>query len=125
MLEALPRALRFEYIEDAPLESFLLLELREMQPSGLYENVSITEQVARIHGEGYDYGIMEQGVWHYDEDGTEVPVPEDSKVVLRLLSGKLLIVSQGSMWNRTNETWDGRHNAMTSDDIRAMIERSL
>lgn len=125
LLETLPRSLRFEYIEEAPIESFLLLELRDMEPTGIYESVSTNEQVARIDDEDYDYSIIERGVWHYDEDGCEVPVPDDAKTVLRLLSGKLLIVSKGSMWNHTNETWDGRHNRMTSDEIRALIERSL
>ncbi|MDW9413955.1 hypothetical protein GOB36_14420 [Sinorhizobium meliloti] len=125
LLETLPRSLRFEYIGEAPIESFFLLELREMRPTGVYESVSTNEQVARIDGEDYDYSIMEHGVWHHDEDGYEVPVPEDAKTVLRLLSGKLLIVSQGSMWNHTNENWNGRHNRMTSDDIRALIEQSL
>lgn len=125
LLETLPRSLKFEYVEDAPIESFFLLELRGMQPTGIYESVSTKEQIVRIVGEDYDYSIMEHGVWHYDEDGHEVPIPDDAKTVLRLLSGKLLIASQGSMWNRTNDNWDGRHNRMTSDDIRALIERSL
>lgn len=126
LMETAPRALRFEYIENAPIESFFLLELRQMQPTGLYETVDgYSEQVARIDGEDYDYGVMEHGVWQHDEDGNEVPVPEDAKTVLRLLSGKLLIVSQGSMWNHTNSNWNGRHNAMTADEIRSVIERSL
>ncbi|MGR9354503.1 hypothetical protein [Rhizobium leguminosarum] len=126
LLETAPRALRFEYIEKAPIESFFLLELRQMQPTGVYESVDeYSEQVARIDGEDYDYSLMEHGIWHHDEDGNEVPIPEYAKTVLRLLSGKLLIVSQGSMWNHTNKNWNGRHNAMTADEIRSLIERSL
>ncbi|MBX4893621.1 hypothetical protein [Rhizobium bangladeshense] len=126
LLETAPRILQFEYIEKAPIESFFLLEMRRMQPTGIYDSVDeYTEQIARIDGEDYDYGLMEHGVWRYDEDGNEVPVPEDAKTVLRLLSGKLLIVSQGSMWNHTNENWNGRHNDMTADEIRSLIELSL
>lgn len=125
LLETLPESLHFEFISKAPIESFFLLDLKTMRPSGLYEEVGVEEQIVRIDGEDYDYGIWERGVWHHDEDGNEVPIPEDSKTVLRLLSGKLLIVCQGSMWNHTNETWDGRHNRMSAADIRGVIERSM
>ncbi|MCF3638868.1 hypothetical protein LXM94_02650 [Rhizobium sp. TRM95111] len=124
-LEASPALLHFEYIAEAPIESFFLLDLKAMRSSEVYENAEIDEQVVRIDGEDYEYGLWEHGVWHFDEEGNEVPVPEDAKTVLRLLSGKVLIVSQGSMWNHTNETWDGRHTRMSASDIRTIIERSL
>lgn len=125
VLETHPAALHFESINGAAIESFFLLDLKQMRPSGVYEEVGVDEQIVRFDGEDYDYDIWERGVWYLDEDGNEVPIPEDAKTVLRLLSGKLLIVCQGSMWNHTNEHWDGRHNQMSAADIRAVIERSL
>lgn len=85
-----------------------------MRPSGVYENVGIDGRVVRIDGEDYEYRLWEDVVWHLDDEGNEVSVPEDAKTVLRLLSGKFLIVCQGSVWNRTNQTWDSRHNHMSS-----------
>jgi len=65
------------------------------------------------------------GVWQHDENGNEIPLPEDAKTVLRLLSGKLLIVSQGSMWNHSDKTWAGMHAKMSASEIRTKIERSF
>ncbi|AVA21970.1 hypothetical protein [Rhizobium sp. NXC24] len=124
-LEMLPGRGTFEYIEKSPIESFFLLDLKRMSPSGVYEEVGHNEEILRVDGEDYDYAIAEHGVWEFDEDGNEVPVPDHAKTVLRQLSGKFLIVSKGSMWNQSDKTWAGVHATMSAAEIRADIERAL
>ncbi len=125
LLEMIADRATFEYIEKAPIESFFLLELKSMRPSGLYHEVRANEQVVRVDGVDYDYSIVEHGVFEHDEDGNEVPLPEDAKTVLRLLGGSLLIVSKGSMWNHSDETWAGIHARKNPAEIRSDIEHAL
>ncbi|WP_087002227.1 hypothetical protein [Rhizobium sullae] len=115
----------FEYIEKEPIESFFLLDLKSMPPSGVYDEVRDNEQVVRVDGVDYDYSLAEHGIREHDEEGNEIPLPDDAKTVLRLLNGKLLIVSKGSMWNHSNTTWAGIHATMSPEEIRVDIERVL
>lgn len=123
--EAYPARVHFEYIENSPENSFFLIDLRTVSPTGIYESVGETEQVLRVEGEYENYGLLDQGIWRYDENGDEIYLPEDTKTVLRLLSGKLLIVCKAGLWNHDSSTWDGRHNHMSATDIRAAIERTI
>lgn len=125
LLEMIVDRATFEYIEKAPIESFFLLELKSMRPSGLYEELRAHEQVVRFDGADYDYSVAEHGVFEHDEDGNEVPLPEDARTVLRLLDGKLLIVSKGSMWNHSDGTWAGIHANKSPAEVRADIENAL
>ncbi|MGO8224748.1 hypothetical protein HA464_06730 [Rhizobium leguminosarum bv. trifolii] len=125
LLEMLLDRATFEYIEKEPIESFFLLDLKSMPPSGVYDEVRDNEQVVRVDGVDYDYSLAEHGIWEHDEEGNEIPLPDDAKTVLRLLNGKLLIVSKGSMWNHSNKTWAGIHATMSPAEIRVDIERVL
>lgn len=125
LLEMIVDRATFEYIEKAPIESFFLLDLKGMRSSGLYDEVRAKEQVVRVDGADYDYSIAEHGVFEHDEDGNEVRLPEDAKKVLRLLDGKLLIVSKGSMWNHSDVTWAGIHANKSPAEVRADIEHAL
>jgi hypothetical protein len=60
-----------------------------------------------------------------DENGDEIPVPDDARLTVRWLRGKVLLVAKGSLWNGDPAAYDGRHNGMTAAQIRITIERSL
>ena len=121
-----PRLLELEYINQSPHDSFLLLTLDALKPTGLYEEVGGQEEVVEIEpGEYCERGIWDQGYLYHDENGYEVPLPESSRLVVRWMGGKLLFVAKGTLWNGRSETYDGRHNKMTSGDIRRFIEREL
>jgi serine/threonine-protein kinase len=68
--------------------------------------------------------IWDRGFLH-DENGDEIPIPDNARLVMRLLQGKVLLVAKGSLWNSDPATYDGRHNTMTAAQIRRIIERSL
>lgn len=136
---AKPRRLTLERIALAPAESFLLLELDILHPCGVYEprdrndtadsiydRVSRYEEVLEIAPREYlDRRIWDDGHLGYDENGDEIPLPSDARLVIRCLRGKILFVCKTSMWNGTSSTYDGRHNQMTAADIRQVIERSI
>ena len=131
-----PRSLTLEYIE-APGNSFLLLELDDLRPSGIYEIdkedegedreiIRTREELVEIAtGEYVDRSVWDQGFLGHDESGHGMPLPDTARLVTRWLSGKILIVAKGSLWNGVPATYDGRHNKMRAADIRSIIERSL
>jgi len=122
-----PRALTLEHLAEAPLESFLLLELDELEASGVYEHPGPTsEEVLELpSGDYMSRNLLDLGYLGYDEDGREVPLPPDARLVIRWFGGKILIVARASLWNRDSATWDGRHNKMEAAQIRAIIEQAL
>ena len=135
---ARPRSLTLEWIERRPTESFVLLELAELAPSGAYEpddddpgyppdhRTRRREEVLELAAGDYvDRSVWDQGDLGYDDEGRRIPLPEEARLATRWFNGKILFVTKGSLWNGTPATYDGRHDRMSADQIRSMIERSL
>jgi len=134
-----PRSLTLERIDSAG-NSFLLLELDNLDPSGVYdtdENESdgdndaehaelSSEEVLEVAPADYvSRDVWDRGFLDHDETGDEIPIPDDARLAVRWLKGKVLLVAKGSLWNGDPATYDGRHNGMTAAQIRRTIERSL
>jgi len=131
-----PARLTLERIQEAPGESFLLLELGELPTARAIERdtdesdsvsrrLRLCEDLVEANGEYFDRMVWEQGYLEHDEYGREIPLPDNTRTVSRWLGGKVLFVAKGSMWNGTPRTYDGRHNTMAANDTRRVIERSL
>lgn len=125
--QARPAKLYFEYFPGSPVNSFLLLECARLEPSGAYEQVSrdYEEVVDLSEWEFVDRSAWDQGYYGHDEAGVEKPLPPDARLVVRLLSGKFLMVAKSSLWNRNPDTYDGRHSRMTAAQIRSVIQNTL
>lgn len=123
---AKPKALSFEYIDRSPENSFLLMELSTLTPSGVYEVVrSESEQVVEVDEEYRDYAVWHEGILGHDYEGNEITLPDDASIVVRLLRGKILFVAKASFWNLSDDDKsDGRHDNMSAAEIREVIERS-
>jgi|GEM_PF-1087536 len=135
-----PKKLTFERLE-AEGESFFLLELDTLEPSGVYdtddedEDEDEDDRPARVReseellelspGDYASRDVWDRGFLRYNEDGSEEPLPRSARVVVRWFGGKILIVAKASLWNSASETYDGRQNRMTASQIRTVIERSL
>lgn len=126
-----PRRLVLERIAADPAESFLMLELDDLEPSGSNQEdrersilrrqeetieVSRGEYVGRA---GYDDGYL------VDSRGYERELPEDARPVLRLLNGQIMFVTKGSIWNGSSRTYSGLHDGMTTVQIRAVIQQII
>ena len=138
---AKPKKLVLERIARRPKESFLLLELAELKSSGVYEVEDDDEDEDEESGIGLlrrreevvelaPLEYVERSVWDeghvgYDSRGREIPLPDEARLMTRWFNGNMLFVTKGSMWNGTPATYDGRHDKMSAEDVRAMIERSL
>jgi serine/threonine-protein kinase len=133
-----PRSLTLERI-DAAGNSFFLLELDDLDPSGVYETDENepdqdndaeaerrSEDLVEVAPADYvSRDVWDRGFLDHDENGHEIPIPDDARLAVRWLKGKVLLVANGSLWNGDPGTYDGRHNKMTADQIRQIIERSL
>lgn len=121
-----PRSLILEHFPYRPQESFLLLDLEPLAPTGVYDRNRGSEELVDVPGRGYlSREVWDRGYLGYDEYERELPIPEDARLVTRWLEGKILLVANGSLWNSTPATYDGRHNHMSATEIRQMIERAL
>ena len=136
---ARPKRLTLERIAQVPGESFLLLELDILRPSGVYparvdddHDDPVTARLRQFEevlelapGDYVDRGVWDDGHLGYDENDDEIPLPDSARLIIRWLRGKILFVCKGSLWNGTPSTYDGRHNRMTVQEVREVIERSI
>ena len=121
-----PSRLFFEHISSAPINSFFLLELGTLEPSGVYDETERgSEELIDVNEEYLEREVWDRGYLGHDENGDEIPLPEHSMLVVRFFRGKMLIVSKGSIWNGIPATYDGRHDNMTPRQIREFIEMRL
>ncbi len=122
-----PGKLSLEYISELPADSFLMLELDPLSPIFPDElHGDYSETVAELAPDRYEPGeVWDQNFFGYDDEGREIPLPDDARMVTRWLKGKILIVTKGSLWNGISETYDGRHNAMSLREIRDFITKGL
>lgn len=129
-----PRKLTLERI-DSPGNSFLLLELDELAPTDTYDDGEDEEVEKRDRGseellevapgEYEDRGLWDRGFLGYDEGGRGIPMPDDARIVVRWLRGKILFVAKGSLWNGSPRTYGGEHDKFSANQIRQAIERAL
>ncbi len=108
-------------------QPFLLLELADLQPSGVYgEHHRPSEELVELTpGQYVERGVWDDGYYGHDDRGREIPLPDESRLIVRWLNGKILFVAKGSLWNGTPATYRGQHNNMTSTQIRQAIEHGL
>lgn len=122
-----PEKLYFEFFDKSPWNSFFLMEVSALKPTGVNETADRYEEVLELSpGEYVDRSCLDEARLGYRESGEEIPLPEEHCLISRdLVDGKFLVVSKRSIWNLTNETYDGRHNKMTHDEIRRFIQARL
>lgn len=121
-----PRCVSLEYFPDDPGESFLLLELDELTPSGANDYASRDKEEVLEYplGSYLSRELWERGYLRLDEAERKIPLPPESRLACRWFGGKVLFVGKGSWWNGNPRTYDGRHNSMTAAQIRAAIEHA-
>jgi hypothetical protein len=126
---AKPRSMTLEYIPAAPAESFVILDLASLEPSGVYPlggSDHWHEELVELSPGNYaERDVWDTGHTGYDEAGNEIPLPAGARLLLRIFHGRLMLVTKGSLWNSIPKTYDGRHDRMTNQQIRDLIERSI
>lgn len=135
---AKPKRLTLEIIP-SPGNSFLRLDLDELEPSGVYhveadedddhEEINRrrlergSEELLELAPGEYEHrGLLDRGFLGYDRDGEEIPIPDTARVVVRFFRGSILFVAKGSYWNSTPRTYDGEHDKLSIKQIRQIVE---
>ncbi|MCF8070050.1 MAG: hypothetical protein K9L30_15825 [Desulfobacterales bacterium] len=123
----MPEKLIFESFGSPNEFSYFRIETLELNPSGVYEKLHAPyEEVVEVKPLEYiERSHWDENILGYDEDGYEIPLPESSRLIIRLLSGALVIFAKGSTYNAVSGTYDGRHNKMTGEDFRQYISSAV
>lgn len=124
-----PSRLTVENFPNNPEETFIYLQLDNMRPvisSGYYRGDGGMEEIVEVPGYGYQTReVWDQGYVGHDENGDEIPIPQNARLLVRWLAGSIMIVAKGSIWNGARETYAGIHNTMTPQAVRTQIEKVI
>ena len=122
-----PKALHFEFIGKSIEWAYFRLEVGGLAPSGVYETLdSAYEELTELTKGNYgSRSVIDEGHDGYDEDGNEKPLPEEARLVVRVLEGSFLVVAKASPYNMTNSTYDGRHDKMSAAEFRSYMEKQF
>lgn len=117
-----PERLLFESYPGQPEWNYFRLELRPIYPAlegqavgYLKTSEELTEVFPGV------YAPLED--WFQNEHAGE-KLSDAARRVNRLSGGSFVIFSTSSVYNRVSDTYDGRHNTMSSDEFRAYIHRN-
>lgn len=120
-----PARVALELFPQAPLESFALIELADLHPTGVYEAVSRqSEEVTEADGEYHERWCWDEATLGNDRDGDAIPLPRDARLVVRWLRGRMMVVARGSIWGHATRA-HGLHERHNASEIREQIERVL
>lgn len=116
---AKPQRLVLERLASDPAQSFLMLELGELAPAiprdeERDERIRLQRQEELLDLGGADY--VERG--SIDEEDR----PDGARKVTRLFDGQIMLVTKGSIWNGTSQTYNGIHDTGTHSDVRSVIQ---
>lgn len=117
-----PKLLTFEGFSEHPSWSYLRLDCEELQPSGVYEELSdFQDEELTDLGDGH---YVDRCFWDAGEYAGE-PLPNNARALSRFFGGAFLIVQKTSVYNRASVTYDARHNKMSRDQFREYMDGNL
>jgi len=130
-----PDSLLIHLIGDNPEWWYLRLDSLPFKESGVYKEQKITESEKNIKtlyhgeqvvelspGEYIDRLHWEVNNLGYDEDGHEVPLPENARLVTRKYNGgSYVIFPKFSSYNHNPATYDARHNKVNDENFKLYI----
>jgi serine/threonine-protein kinase len=123
-----PHRLILERFDRDQAQSFFMLELDNLEPTGVYppredrEDPFYHEELVELVPSGEYHP---RRVWDEGETPDGRKLPSTARLVVRVLGGKIMFVTKGSLWNSTPATYDGQHATMSVSRIRGMIDGVL
>ena len=100
-----PEILQFCHIPNTN-SSFFYLSCQPLAVTGIYDDYDDTvpvEEVIEIAPAKYrQRHVWDQGFLDYDQNGDEIPLPSDSKIISRYKTGAFALFSKGSEYNTTS-----------------------
>lgn len=139
-----PESLTFHPVGDDPDWMYFRLNTLPFERSGVYkEYQEEEEQIEQVFKSEIDRRVEEQmkysgeevleiepgqyidrSFWDiqhigYDENGNEIPLPENARVVTRKFNGgDFVTFSKYSLYNQVSSTYDGRHAQVDDEKFR-------
>ncbi len=115
-----PLKLTFESFNFSPQWSYIRLEAKSVEPTGIcdIEPDAYSEALTELHPGDY----REYGLWEYAGDLNE-PLPKSARPVSRFLRGSFVIFSTSSPYNQDPSTYDARHEKMGEKEFREYIAK--
>ncbi|OLP64379.1 hypothetical protein BACPU_26040 [Bacillus pumilus] len=116
-----PKRVTFYNLADNnPNWSFFYIELDPIEPLGTYEESRTSEEVVCL-SQGQ---FISREQWERDTDNGR-KFPASATVVKREWKGNYVMFSKGSLYNRSGDTYDGKHSKMGRDAFKNYIVRGL
>lgn len=103
--------------------AYFRLETGGLAPTRATDAVTEMWEQLTVLEPGYyaDAIAWEQGFQGYDENGDEIPLPESASRAIRFFNGDFVIFASASAYNANPNTYDARHNKMTSNEFNTYI----
>jgi hypothetical protein len=118
-----PLSLRFEALQGDLQACFFRLSCDGLQSTGQSSDGARVEEFLEVGSDYYPRSVWDRGFLEIDFDGTEVPIPDTSRLVIRhVRPASYVIFSKGSRYNQDIKTYDGRHDLMEEDAFRQLVE---
>jgi serine/threonine-protein kinase len=118
-----PLRLLFESFGAKPEWNYFRLEADRLVPCGVYPGLDEKrghEEVTDVGGKLYaPRACLDANEYRGKR------LPKGSRGVMRYFGGAFVIFQKTSIYNSTPQTYDGRHNKMTSDEFREYIARII
>lgn len=114
-----PKMLVYENIERGLEWSYFRIETDTLAPTGIYENLPkdlYLEELLELTSGRY----VNRSYWDSGEYQGE-PLPNTSRLLIRILKGSLVIFKKSSLYNANSATYDGRHEKMGADGFKKHI----
>jgi serine/threonine protein kinase len=115
-----PSRLHFRRIENERASDFFLLEVNPIEPPAGYRaraDMLLIEFVQLPDGRLIDASVTDRGEW------AGKILPAGSRAITWCLGGSFLLVMRTSRYNRSPDTYDGRHGEFTADHLAKILRR--
>lgn len=116
-----PKRLVFESFDFKEEWNYFRLETSRIAPTGYYEKVGNQEPLTEITPATYS----DIKCWEFnDYNGKDLP--QGTRQVVRVLEeGSFVIFQNLSRYNKIGDTYDARHNKMSTDEFRTYIGKAV
>jgi hypothetical protein len=107
--------------------SYFRIETNKLSSSGVYEDLDGNyEEVVELEPFRYvDRSGWDEGRLGYDENGDEIPLPKNARLLMRYLQGSFVIFPKASRYNMTSSTYDARHDKMNYEEFKRHIKEQV
>jgi serine/threonine-protein kinase len=104
-------------------ESFFWMETSQPDLAPLDGNAPDDSEVVELRAGTYvPRSAWDNGYWGSDEDGNDLPLPAEARLVVMGKPGKYVLTAKGSVYNAIPATYGGEHNKITMAAFRAEVE---